>query len=127
MDFLYSIAEEKIRESMCKGEFDNLPGAGKPLPPDDMASVPEDLRVAYKLLKNAGMVPEELQLRKDMVTLGELIEVCRDDAERVKFQNELAVKKLRYQMLMSKRGWHASHVFTEYGNQIERKLTSDTD
>lgn len=122
MDFLRRIAEEKIREAERRGEFANLPGAGKPLPPDDMDNVPEELRVGYKLLKNAGMIPEEMQLRKEMITLGDLISACRNDAERTKLQRELSAKKLRYQSLMADRGWPASGAFADYERQIQQKL-----
>jgi hypothetical protein len=123
MDILRMIAEEKIREAQRRGEFDNLPGKGKPLPPDDMVGVPEELRLSYKLLKNAGVLPEEMQLRKDMLTLGDLIAACHNDNERQKLQRELSAKKLRYQSLMSERGWSASGAFADYEHKIHDKLT----
>jgi len=123
MDFFQKIAEEKIQEAMRRGEFDNLPGAGKPLPPDDLDRVPEELRTGYKILKNAGLIPEEMQLRKDMISLADLIAVCKDDTERSRLQKELTAKKLRYQMLMAERGWQTSSAFLEYESQIQRKLT----
>lgn len=123
MHFMASIADEKIREAIRNGEFDNLPGFGKPLPPDDMAGVPEQLRMGFKMLKNAGVLPEEMQLRKEMVTLEDLLAVCRDESERAKLRSELSVKRLRYQALMSDRGWHSSAAFTEYESKIRQKLT----
>ncbi|QNK57839.1 DnaJ family domain-containing protein [Paenibacillus sp. PAMC21692] len=125
MDILRLMAEEKIKEAIRRGEFDNLPGAGKPLPPDDMEGVPEDLRVSYRLLKNAGIVPEEIQLRKEMVTLGDLLAACRNDGERLKLERELSLKKLRYQSLMSARGWQASGAFAEYETKVQQKLTEN--
>lgn len=123
MDFFAWIADEKIREAMRKGDFDNLPGAGKPLPPDDMAGVPEELCLSYKMLKNAGMIPEELQLRKDMITLGDLLSASRDDNERAKLRHEISAKQLRYEALMSERGWRVSNSFPEYERRIQMKLT----
>jgi len=123
MDFIRMLAEERIQEASRRGEFDNLSGAGKPLPPDEMDNVPEELRVGYKLLKNAGLLPEEMQLRKEMVTLGDLLAACRDDAERTKLQRELTAKRIRYQSLMADRGWQTSAAFTEYENQIRQKLS----
>lgn len=122
MDWMNSLIESKIAESMRKGEFDNLPGAGKPLPLDDDAHVPEELRVGYKLLKNAGMLPEELQLRKEMVTLEDLLACCRDEAEKTKLRGQLSMKKLRYDTLMKERGWHASAAFAQYEPLIRGKL-----
>jgi hypothetical protein len=122
MDMFRSIAEERIQEAIRRGEFDNLPGAGKPLPPDDLDRVPEELRMSYKLLKNAGFLPEEMQLRKEMLTLNDLLAACRDEAERTKLQRELSMKKLRYEALMADRGWSQSGVFREYGEKIQRKM-----
>lgn len=51
------IAERKIAEAMERGDFDDLPGAGRPLDLSDDALIPEDLRMAYRILKNAGLVP----------------------------------------------------------------------
>lgn len=123
MEFIRTIAEEKIQEAIRRGEMDHLPGTGKPLPPDDLENVPDELRVGFRMLKNAGMIPEEMQLRKDMVTLADLLIICRDDTERSRLQHELTAKKLRYQSLMSDRGWLDSDAFTEYEHQIQQKLT----
>ena len=49
------LAERKIAEAILRGELDNLPGAGRPLELDDDALVPEDLRIALRILKNAGL------------------------------------------------------------------------
>jgi len=58
------IVEERILDAQRKGEFDNLPGAGKLLDLEESGSVPEDLRIAYKILKNADYIPPELELKK---------------------------------------------------------------
>ena len=54
------IAERRILEAMDRGEFDNNPLAGKPLPPDGLDNVSPELRMSLKILKNAGVIPEEL-------------------------------------------------------------------
>ena len=69
MGLLDKIAEAQIREAIERGDLDDLPGAGKPLVLDDDPFVPEELRMAYKVLKNAGYVPDEVRLRK---TIGDL-------------------------------------------------------
>jgi len=56
-----ALAEQKIREAIARGELADLPGAGKPLPREDLSMVPEHLRAGYRLLKNAGFVPPELE------------------------------------------------------------------
>ena len=60
MDPLTAIAERRIQEAIERGEFDDLPGKGKPLHlGEDDRSVPEELRMAYRMLKNAGLLPPE--------------------------------------------------------------------
>ena len=56
---IQSLVDARIEEARLRGEFDDLPGAGKPLPEEDM-SVPEELRLAHRILKNAGVLPPEL-------------------------------------------------------------------
>ena len=63
------IAENKIREAMQDGEFDNLPGSGKPIDLDDYFKLPADLRVAYSLLKGANCVPAEIELLNEIAAL----------------------------------------------------------
>lgn len=62
---IQSIAERRIEESMAKGDFDDLPGRGRPLELEDDSHVPPELRMAYKVLRNAGCVPPELAERKE--------------------------------------------------------------
>ena len=57
---LDALVERRVEAAITRGEFDNLPGAGRPLALDGDPLVPEELRVAYRLLKNAGYVPPEL-------------------------------------------------------------------
>ena len=85
------VVEERIREAIRQGEFDDLPGAGKPLLFDDRM-VPEDLRMAYRILKNSGFVPPELETRKEAVDLLRLIEAgIEDDAERRRALTRIAL------------------------------------
>lgn len=66
MWFLDKLVESRVREARERGAFDDLPGAGKPLPARDDALVPPELRSGYRLLKNAGYLPEELRLRREI-------------------------------------------------------------
>ncbi|MBW2100318.1 MAG: DUF1992 domain-containing protein, partial [Deltaproteobacteria bacterium] len=58
------IVEERIIQAQRKGEFDNLKGSGEPIVYEDDSHVPEDLRMAYKLLKNANFIPPEIEIKK---------------------------------------------------------------
>lgn len=122
MDLFHIIAEEKIKQAMKDGEFDRLPGMGKPLKPDDMSGVPENLRMAYRIMKNAGYTEEETDLRKELMTIEDLLKKCDDDSERQSLQKQLNEKLLRFNRLMSKRGVQTnSSMFKQY----ERKLTNN--
>jgi hypothetical protein len=63
---LDDLIETRIRDAQARGEFDDLPGAGKPLPDEDFSGVPEELRVAVRILKNAGCVPAEVEALRDL-------------------------------------------------------------
>jgi Domain of unknown function (DUF1992) len=79
-----SIAERKIAEAIAAGELDGLPGTGKPLELDDDSHVPEDLRAAYRILKNAGYVPPEVQSLNQIAELERLVnDVPQDERLRV--------------------------------------------
>jgi hypothetical protein len=121
MDPFVLIAEEKIREAMARGEFDNLSGAGKPLALEDDSMVPEDLRVPYKILKNAGCLPPELELRREIVTLKGLLSAVEEEGEKRRRLKELDGKLLRLN-LMRKRPLQLED-FPEYRDRVIEKLT----
>lgn len=116
-DFLEIIAEKKILEAMREGVFDHLPGKGKPLRLDDLSHVPPELRASYMVLKNAGVLPEELQVKKEVITLQKLLDCCQDEAERVSLRKRLNEKTLRFNMLMDKRNPGRS-VLRQYEEKI---------
>ena|SRR5579871_800393 len=66
-DVIGKIAEQKIQEAIDEGKFDNLPGKGKPIVFDDDPMTPPHLRMANKILKNANVLPEWMQVQKDIV------------------------------------------------------------
>ena len=66
-DGFQKIVEERIRVAQQKGQFDNLDGRGKPLPRDVIGdTVPEDLRLSYRILRNADCVPPEVELQHEI-------------------------------------------------------------
>jgi hypothetical protein len=114
------VAERKIQEAIERGEFDNNPLSGKPLPPDGLDNVSPELRMALKILKNAGVVPEEIELRKQITSLTELLMACVNDEEKVSLRVKLNEKQLRYNMLVEKR---TGKVFLpEYQAKLMEKL-----
>ena len=88
------IVEQRIKEAMEKGEFDNLPGKGKPLPLEDDSQVPEDLRLAYKLLKNADCLPPELLEKKEILQMEDMLTTIPDEKERYKL-----IKKINFKIM----------------------------
>ena len=77
-----AIVEQRIAEACAHGEFDNLPGTGHPLELDDDTLVPEELRAAYRVLKNAGFLPPELAVHAEIREVEQMLAVLEDDAER---------------------------------------------
>lgn len=76
------IAEQRIAEAIERGELSNLPGAGKPLELADDALIPPDLRLAYRILKNAGFVPPEVEQMREIHDLRQLVATLDDDGAR---------------------------------------------
>lgn len=83
------MAERQIEEAMRRGEFDNLPGRGQKIVFEDDSMIPEDLRMAYKILKNAGYVPQELLDEKEIITASELLAAATDEQERYRQMQKL--------------------------------------
>ena len=75
-------AEQAILEAQQKGELDDLPGTGRPLVLDDDSMIPPALRAAYRLLKNAGFVPREIQLRNDIQEAEAILMDCNAPDKR---------------------------------------------
>ncbi len=82
MRYIDELAEPRIQEAIGRGELDNLPGAGKPLVLDDDTAVPPELRVAYRILKNAGYPPRDVQLRSQIADLEAFVAAADDAASR---------------------------------------------
>lgn len=76
------IAEARIAEARERGEFDNLPGEGRPLDLEEDGLVPEELRAAYRMLKNAGYLPPEVALRREIADVHALLAAAQTGEER---------------------------------------------
>ena len=120
MDPFEQMVELKLQEAEESGLLSDLPGAGKPLPPDDLADVPAELRGAYRMLRHAGCIPEELELRRSNARLQDLIEAATDDGERERLRKQLSAQSLRYDLLMERRGRTAAT--DAYRSQVMRRL-----
>jgi hypothetical protein len=123
MDVIAKIAEARIREAMEQGAFNNLSGAGKPLAFDDETWIPEDLRLAYRMLKNQGFIPPELEIRKDILSLRELIRTVDDDQERLRRLREMNFKIMKLNTIR-KRPFNIED-FPEYEDKLYEKCTKE--
>ncbi len=89
MNLIDQIAEQKIIKAILNGELDNLPGQGQPLRLDDDCSVPEELRVAYRLLKNSGFLPPGANLRKEITGVNQLLMEAVSEDEQMKLSKRM--------------------------------------
>jgi len=112
-------AERHILEAQRKGEFDNLPGSGAALVMDDNSHVPPELRSAYRLLKNAGCLPPELEQRKEAVELLNLIHAVREDDPNYQ---RLAKRLALLEMKLQQAGINSDFLQGEYGARFQQKF-----
>ena len=120
------IVEERIQQSMKNGDFQNLPGAGQPLKADDFSRIPEDLRLAYRILKNADCVPPEIDIKKEIIRAEMLLENLADEKQRYQ-----AIKKLNFLIMKLntlRKGSATFDVPQKYeGSMLERLSSGKTD
>ena len=114
------MAEQRILEAQRAGAFDNLPGKGKPLKLEDMSWVPEDLRIGYHVLKNAHVLPPEVELLKDVHTLQDLLKHVEDEGERLALAKSIQWKMIRLDML--KRRSIDENTLRSYGRKLVAKF-----
>jgi hypothetical protein len=122
LSFLQRVVEEKIREAQEAGAFDNLPGAGKPLRLEDLSWVPEDLRVAYTILKNAHVLPPEVELLKQIRTIEELLKYVEDGPQKKDLMKQIQWKMIRLDLL-KRRSMDLGKVRL-YSRKLVRKFAS---
>ena len=118
--FLTRIAEERIHEAQQRGLFDNLPGKAKPIKLDDMSAVPEDLRMAYQIMKNANVLPPEVELQKEIHTLQDLLKYVEEDGERKALAKEIEWKMIRLDLFKRRSFLLGTTRF--YGRKLVRRL-----
>lgn len=111
---LERLAERRIQEAIEAGVFDNLKGAGEPLKDlEDNPFVPDDMRVAFKVLQNSGYAPDWMTVAQEIETAKERLDWAADYHFRTLREelaelgtNPYAVKRLRTE-LERLRGIHA--------------------
>ena len=128
MQLLDQLAEQRINEARERGELDNLPGQGVRLHLDDDQFVPEHLRAGYRLLKNAGYLPPELQLRSEIKEVEDLLArlTVDDHAERSRAERRLQVLRSRLSA-DGGRGRDSSPIWAEphYHSRLLERMGTD--
>jgi hypothetical protein len=97
------LVESLIKEAQERGEFDNLPGKGKPIDLTSYFETPEDVRLAQSVLKNAGITPPEVQLLKEIAQLKELLTLTREDQKTIEIQKQIQEKQIEFNLMMERR------------------------
>jgi len=83
------IVEERILKAQKKGAFENLDGSGKPLKFNENWFIPEELRLAYKILKNADCLPPEIELKKEIKQTEDLLADMKETSEKYRILKKL--------------------------------------
>ena len=109
MTIIEKLVEQRIKTAQERGELDNLPGQGRPLQLDDDSAVPAELCTGYRLLKNAGFLPPELEKRMQVKQAEALLAHIEDDTERSKVLQKISLMKAQ----LSKRGYPMSTCIEE--------------
>lgn len=115
------IVEERIRMAQKKGQFENLTGSGKPLKLEDDSHIPEELRLAYKILKNADCLPPEVEIKKEIAHTEELLRGMEDTAAKYR-----TLKKLNF-LIMKLNSMRSMAIELEIPQQYSAKLAERFD
>lgn len=115
-------AERHITDAQRRGEFDNLPGQGEPLVLDDDSAVPEELRSGYRLLKNAGCLPPELEQRKEAIALADILKgIRREDVRYQELSRRLPLLELKLQQA----GINTDFLRGDYAEKLMQKINEE--
>lgn len=104
MDIIADWIEQKILAAQAKGDFKNLPGEGQPINLEDDAFVPDDLKVAYRVLKNAGVPPAEITAYQEIQELRKQLAENKDlnYEESQKLKRRLVAKESQFNIAMER-------------------------
>jgi hypothetical protein len=115
-------AERHIQEAQRKGELDSLPGSGEPLELDDDSHVPSELRAGYRLLKNAGCLPPELEMRKEAIELADLLKgIHQQHPDYRAVSKRLSLLELR----LRQAGISTDFLYGNYADKLRQRLPEE--
>ncbi len=96
------IVEAIIKEAMERGEFDNLPGKGKPIDLTEYFETPEEVRLANSVLKNAGMTSREVDLLKEIADLKQILAALLDEKKKQEIEKQIRQKQVEFSLLIER-------------------------
>ena len=99
---LGKIVEVLIKEAQERGEFDDLPGNGKPIDLTSYFETPEDVRVAQSVLKNAGITSPEMQLLREIAELKQVLTAIVDTGKKEEIQAKIQQKQIEFRLMMER-------------------------
>lgn len=116
-----AIVEERIKQAQQRGEMDDLPGQGKPLPREDI-DFSNEFRLAYKILKNAGFLPPEVELKKDIFAMEQLLDAVEPgSAEQERIRKKLNLLLTRMGMMQNTR--RTISIPEQYRNSLINRIS----
>lgn len=116
------LVEQQIRAAQEKGELSNLPGEGAPLQFEDESGVPSELRTAYRLLKNSGFLPPELEMRREALQLNDLLHQLDPSDHQA---NEINKRLAMLEMKLQQAGMSTDFLRGEYGDPVRHRLLQE--
>jgi hypothetical protein len=96
------IVEALIKEAQERGEFDNLPGKGKPIDLSAYFETPEEMRLAQSVLKNAGMTSPEVELLKEIAELRQLHDAVTNENKKQEIWKTIQDKQIEFNLMIER-------------------------
>ena len=121
----WHLVEDLIKKAQREGQFDNLPGAGKPLPPDEFAHYPEDIRMVMRILKNSGHDAEAQFIKEEMSNLQHQMKKALG-IEKTELEQQYNQKLTQMNRMLSKKGIQTnSSAFKQYQSEMSDRFKWD--
>ena len=95
-----TIVEAIIKDAMERGEFEDLPGKGKPIDLTAYFDTPEEVRLAHSILKNAGVAPREVDLLKEIAELKQILPALLDEKKKQEIQGQIEKKHVEFSLML---------------------------
>ena len=82
---------DHLAEAMRSGELKSAPSFGRPLAEaEGWSETPVEFRLPFKILKNAGVIPPEVELFHQLAHLRQQLEGATTESQRLMLQQRLS-------------------------------------